>query len=134
MTTHLGNNGKFKVGDDLVGELLSCSVSEEVATVDDSAIGDAWDTHLIGSKKWTMSATAMYDPGDDGQAALVVGASITVGYYPVGDGTGKKYRSGTGTVTKVGNSIQRNQRVEASIEIQGNGELAASVVPDSPPP
>lgn len=123
MTTHLGNNGKFKVGSDLVGELLNASVTEEAATVDDSAIGDAYDTHLVGSKKWSMSATAMYDPADDGQSALVVGASITVGYYPVGDATGSAYRSGTGTVTKIGNSIARNQRVEVAIDIEGNGAL-----------
>jgi hypothetical protein len=129
MTTHLGNSGKVRVdATHYVGELVSWSVEETVTTVDDSAIDDASDTHLVGSKAWTGQATCMYDPGDtNGQVPLAIGTTIDLALLPIGAATGSPILSGTATVTKVSVSGARNQRIEASFEFKGNGDLTHDV-------
>jgi hypothetical protein len=125
MTTHIGNEGTIKIGSNALGELRSWSIEETVETVDDSAIGDAADTHLVGSTAWTGEATCAYDPTDtNGQVALSIGASITLNVYGVGTTTGNKYLSGTATVTKVGRQASRNGLIEQSFSFKGNGALS----------
>lgn len=125
MTTHIGNEGTIKIGSNTLGELRSWSIEETVETVDDSAIGDASDTHLVGSKAWSGEASCAYDADDtNGQVALAIGASVALNVYAYGTTTGNKYLSGTVTVTKVGRQASRNGLIEQSFSFKGNGALS----------
>lgn len=130
MTTHRGNSGKAKIGgSNTVAELTAVEISESAAVIDDSQLSDDWDTHLIGSKSWKGTMTCWWDETDAaGQEACVIGAPITFGFYPAGDGSGATYRSGSGTVTSVGHTVARNQTVGRTIEVTGNGPLAQATV------
>jgi hypothetical protein len=127
MTTHIGNEGSVKFGSNAVGEVRSWSINEQAATVDDSAIGDSWDTHLVGSKSWDGEMECAYDPTDtDGQAAVRAGDSVTLNLYAVGPTTGNKYFTGTATIEKMGRQTSRNGLIVQSFTFKGNGQLSIS--------
>lgn len=129
MSTHHGKNGIVKVGANTVAEITDWSyeISGEVA--DDTAQGDDWNTHLAGQKSWTGEATANFDPTDtNGQLALSELASVTLNLYAYGSDTGKKYKQGTATVTKVGVSVPLRNKVTRTFSFQGNGPLTDQTV------
>lgn len=125
MSTHHGKDGIVKVGANTVAEMHDWSVEENAATVDDTAMGDSADTHLVGQTNWSGQATAGFDPTDtNGQLALTVGASVTLNLYPYGSTTGKKYKTGTATVTKVGIAVPMRNQTTRTFSFQGNGALS----------
>lgn len=129
MGTHHGNDGKAKIGSNQVAEVTGIRVTERASVADNSALGDAWDKHLGGPKNWEAEMTCWWDETDtNGQEACSVGASITFGYYPEGDGAGAAYRSGTGTIVEVGHELNRTATVGRTIRVQGNGALTQTTV------
>lgn len=129
MGTHIGNEGTVKIGSNVVAEVREWSITERAATVDDTAIGDAWDTHLVGTKSWNGSLTCHWDETDTtGQGALTVGASVTLGVYAEGATNGDTFYSGTATVTQIQRQGSLNGVVSAAFEFQGNGALASATV------
>lgn len=128
MATHIGNSGVGKIGSAAIGELTDIEIEETADTADDTQLTDAWDTHLVGGKKWTGGFNAHWDEGDTAQEAAIVGASITFGFYPEGTGAGSTYKAGTGTIVSVGMAVRRNQTVSRAIKVQGNGALTQATV------
>lgn len=129
MTTYHGNSGKIKIASNTVAEVKSFTVAEGVATVGDNAQGDTSDTHLVGRKNWNAQIEANHYKGDtNGQALLVIGASVSVKLYAVGDGTGMEELTGTATVT--GRTVVSDQEavVSLSLTLLGNGTLTHGVV------
>lgn len=130
MPVHHGKNGKVKLGAaNVVAEVTGFSVTETVAVSDTTAMGDTAQTHLTGIPGWTASIDGNYDPADaNGQNALVIGASVTVGLYTEGDGAGKKYLTGTASVTNIGRTASVSERVSFSVALTGNGALTQAAV------
>lgn len=129
MATHIGNEGTVKIGANTLAEVKSWSLTERAAVADDSAIGDAWDTHLIGSKSWDGEVECGWDETDsNGQGALTVGASVTLNLYPEGADSGDVYHSGTAAVIEIVHQQQRNAQVTARFRFQGNGALTHPTV------
>lgn len=129
MAVHHGKNGKVKLGNNVVAETTKFSVSETVAVADTTAQGDTAQTHLTGIPGWSAKVEGNYDPADTtGQAALTIGASVTIGLYSDGDATGKRYLTGTASVTAINFETPVNDRVTFSIDLTGNGALTKSTV------
>jgi len=128
MTTHHGNAGLMKVGANTVGEMKSWSISTSIETADDSAMGDAWKSHLVGQKKWSGEAEVHFDGADTAQAACIEGASIALAGYPEAAGSGAHYFTGTATVTKVDVKATMNDIVSMSVSFEGNGALTRTTV------
>lgn len=128
MATHLGIEGQVKIGANTVAEVVNFSVESTANTADDSAIGDAWATHLVGMKSWSGSITCHWDETDtNGQEAMTVGASVTLNLYPEGSTTGDKYMTGTATITSVGVNVSGNDAViQRTFGFTGNGALTIS--------
>src|SRR4051812_11855657 len=127
MTTTAGNDGSLYIGSTIMAELKSWTVTEEATVVDDSALGDIADTHIAGkfTKRWTAEAEVMWDSTDaNGQEACTIGASVTLNLYPAGNTTGKKYKTGTASITSVGVAVSRGPTVSRTLRFQGNGALA----------
>jgi len=130
MTTYHGNSGKIKIGANTVAEVKNFTVTEGVGTVGDNAQGDTSDTHLVGRTNWNAQIEANHYKGDtSGQALLIIGASVAVKLYAVGDGTGAEELTGTATVT--GRTVVSDQEsvVSLSLTLLGNGTLTHAVVP-----
>jgi hypothetical protein len=124
MANHTGNEGKVSVGGNVVAEVRSWSLDLSVATVDDTVIGDDWETHKTLQKNWSGSAEVFWDETDTAQSACTVGASVALILYPEGNDSGDTYWSGTATVEKWTIKGTHNGMVEASIGFKGNGALA----------
>lgn len=129
MTTHIGNQGKVKLSSNTVAEVTGFEMSVTNAVSDDSALSDAADTHLAGSYSWQATINAWWDETDtNGQEALTIGASVTLNLHPEGDDSGDVYYGGTATVIEITRMVRRNQTVEATFRLQGNGVLTRSTV------
>jgi hypothetical protein len=122
-----GKNGKIVVGSSgVVAEVTDWSVEESADTIDDTAMGPnvVAETHIPSLTSWTGSLSCNYDPTDaDGQVVMRAGQSMTAKLYPEGDATGKKYWSGTVTITKMGQSGAVKGKIAASFSFKGNGLL-----------
>lgn len=129
MATHIGRDGKIKVGSNAVAEVRSFSIEETGDTVEDTVMTDTARTYLATLTSFTGSADVFWDETDtNGQGALTVGSSVTINFYPEGDDTGDTYYSGSAIVTGVSRSSSFDGMVEASISLQGSGALTASTV------
>ena len=129
MAVHHGKNGKVKLTTNVVAEVTKFSISQTVGDSDTTAMGDTDQTHLVGIPGWTGKIEGNYDPADTtGQNALTIGASVTVGLYTDGDGSGKKYFSGTASVVAINREAAFTERVTFAIDVKGNGALTSSTV------
>jgi len=129
MATHIGRDGIVKVGSNAVAELRSFSIEETGDTVEDTVMTDTARTFIPTLTSFTGSADVYWDETNTtGQGALTVGSSVTIAFYPEGDGGGDTYYSGTAIVTGVSRSASFDGMVEASITLQGSGALTSSTV------
>lgn len=129
MANHVGNEGTVKVGSNAIGEIKSFEITEEIGTVDDTVMGDTWETHKTIQKNWSGSVSVLWDEADtQGQAACTVGASITLNCYPEGDGAGDSYLTGTASIISRQIQSSHNGLVEMTIQFKGNGALSLTTV------
>lgn len=129
MAVHHGKNGKVKLGSNAVAAVQKFSVNQNVEAADTTVMGDTWQTHLPGIPGWSGSVECLYDPADtNGQVALEIGDSVTLGLYTDGDAVGKKYLTGTATVTSIPIETDMKGAVKVSFNFQGNGALTSSTV------
>ncbi|OHV85955.1 phage tail tube protein [Ensifer sp. LCM 4579] len=129
MAVHHGKNGKAKLGSNAVASVQKFSVNQNVEAADTTVMGDTWQTHLTGIPGWSGSLECLYDPADtNGQVSLGIGDSVTLGLYTDGDATGKKYLTGTASVTSIPIEADMKGAVKISFNFQGNGALTESTV------
>ncbi len=130
MATSTGNAGLVKVADTTaVIKMLTYSLSEATEIVDDSAVLDPSDTHLIGTNNWSGSLNCYWDPTDTaGQEILKNGTSIVLGFYPDGDAVGKIKKVGTATISGVETTSGRNATNTINFSFTGNGVLVESSI------
>lgn len=132
MATHWGNEGVVKLGANTVAEVTDFEFTETVTTIDDTSMGDTYKSHIAGSgiKEWSGSMTCHWDETDtNGQAAMTVGASVTLNLYPEGATSGDTYWSGTATITSRAQSQKMDgETIKATFQFQGNGALSRNTV------
>lgn len=129
MAVRHGKEGKVLLGANAVAEITRIEIVENVETGDSTVMGDSAQTHLTGIPSWSGSLECRYDPEDtNGQAALTIGASVTLNAYLQDNVSGRKYHTGTASVT----SITKNGAFDgvgvAQFSFQGNGALTESTV------
>ncbi len=129
MATHTGSEGTVKVGSDAIAEIRSYSLEETADTLEDTSMGDSARTYKSSLKTFTGTVDVFWDETDTaGQGALTNGAEVTLAVYPEGDASGDTYYSGSAIVTGVSRTASFDGMVEASISVQGTGDLTATTV------
>lgn len=129
MANHTGNAGSVTISANAVAEILSFSLSEGVNVIDSTAIGDAADTHEVGTVNWNASISCFWDETDStGQEALTIGASVAVHLLPEGAGSTNIDFNGQASVTSIERSVANNSIITASFSIQGDGALTRTVL------
>jgi hypothetical protein len=129
MATHTGSEGTVKVGSNAIAEIRSYSLEETADTLEDTSMGDGARTYKPSLKTFTGTVDVFWDETDTtGQGALTNGAEITLAVYPEGDASGDTYYSGSAIVTGVSRTASFDGMVEASISVQGTGDLTATTV------
>ena len=131
MSTFKGNDGIVKLGTsggtNIVGEVKSYSLEHTSDTVEDTAMGDGSRTHVATLKSFSGSLDVFWDDGDtNGQGAFVVGNTIELNLYPAG--ASDTYYSGSAIVTGVSRTGSFDGMVEASLSVQGTGDLETTTV------
>jgi len=129
MATHTGNEGIIKSGANAIAEVTAWSLEEAAELIPDTAIGDAYDTHLVGTKSWSGSLNCHWDESDStGQETLKAGLQVTVDLFPEGDASADIHFSGTATIDSVTRSGELNGVVEFSVNFTGTGALTEAAV------
>ena len=129
MATHTGSEGTVKVGANAIAEIRSYSLEETADTLEDTSMGDSARTYKSSLKTFTGTVDVFWDETDTtGQGALTNGAEVTLAVYPEGDASGDTYYTGSAIVTGVSRTASFDGMVEASISVQGTGDLTATTV------
>lgn len=129
MAIHYGVGGVAKLGSDVIAAITQWSTSETIETIDTTVIGATSHTHIVDVSEWSGALEAQYDTADtDGQLALTIGSSVTLKLYDDGTASGKKYKSGTATVTGVSLDTSVSSIVSISFSFKGNGPLTTLTV------
>jgi len=124
-----GNSGDVTISAAIVAEVLSFSLTEGVNVIDDTVIGDAADTHLVGTTNWSGSLSCFWDSTDSaGQEAMVIGASLEVHLRPEGAGATNIDFNGTASITSIERAVANNAIVTANFSFQGTGALTRTVL------
>ena len=131
MTTHAGKEGLVKIGINTIAEVNGWSIDESIAVADSTSLDNVngWKTHKQTWKEWSGKVDCWWDPSNtNGQNALVLGASVTIGFFANGDQTGDIKYSGVATVTSISKNIELEGLVKASFSFTGNGILNSTIV------
>lgn len=129
MANHTGLEGIIKVGTAVLAEVTKWSIDEKADTIEDTSMGDTSRTYKTGLKSYSGSVDCHWDPTDtNGQGALAVGATATLGLYPEGTGTTAHYYSATVIVTGVSPQGGMSDLVERNFTFQGIGALGTATV------
>lgn len=127
MATIKGNSGVVKIAANAIAELTGFTITETGGTAEDTALGDTARTYLAdGLPTWTATINGHWYLGDtNGQALIVIGASLGLSFNPAGTGSGTSKLDGTGIVTQVQHGeIGNGAVVPFSAQVQGTGALA----------
>ena len=131
MASHKGNDGSIVVaGSGTVGEVKSFSIETSAGTAETTTMGSYAATHVPTITSWTASVDVLFDPADtDGQVALQVGIDeVAVKFQMNGTATGDTYYSGNALVTGHSRNSSYDGMIEASISLQGSGDLTTGTV------
>lgn len=126
MATIKGNSGVVKIGANAIAELTGFTITETGGTTEDTALGDTARTYLAdGLPTWTAAISGHWFIGDtNGQALLVIGASLALSFNPAGTAASTPKLDGTGIVTQVQHGeIGNGVVVPFSAQVQGTGAL-----------
>lgn len=129
MAKRHGKDGVVKIGSNAM-KTTKWTLTETVAVADDTDMGDAAKTHLVGIPGWSAQIDAWMNKAETtGQGALTIGASVTLNLYDDGTATGAAYHTGTATVTQIGHNVDINNTISVSFTAEGNGALTHPTAP-----
>lgn len=124
MAVTKGSEGLVKIGANTIAEVKSYSIEESADTVETTSMGDAARTYRPSLTTFTGTIECHWDEADtNGQAALTIGAEVTLNLYPEGDTSGSYY-TGSVIITGVSRAGAMDDVVSATYSFQGNGELS----------
>ncbi len=129
MANHVGSEGTVHIGTTAIAELRSWELTVENNQIDDSTLADTWDTHAVGSSRWSGSATAFWDETDtNGQEAIDIGTKVLIKFYPEGSSATDIYYQGTASPSQITRRASRNNMVEVEFNFVGDGTLTQTNV------
>ena len=128
MATFDGNGGSVSFNATVIGELTAWTLDAEVDVLDDTVMGDNWETKKGGRGKWSGGATAFLDYDDAQQAAIIADIAVA---DPTGDSVAMIYlvataKTFTGNMIVSGFSVSQPKDgvVEVTFNFVGNGALS----------
>lgn len=129
MAATIGNAGQLNIGVNKILNLISVDWAETAEVPESTALGDAWKTFLEGGTKgFTANASGYRDEADTtGQAVLLIGAKVTLLFYPDGIGTGLPSLTGDVIISGDSASMANDTTNPISFTMQGTGAFTAAV-------
>lgn len=127
LTTVHTRNGAMYLGTGTavpIAEVVEFSLSISFDTVDDSAMGDSWETRARGANKWAGSANGNFDDGQSLLFDLCTSSTATKAYFYMDRSVTANYYYGTIWPKDVGPSASRTDIAKTSLTFDGTGQLA----------
>ena len=124
-----GRGGKITWASGAVAEVGTWSISDDIDVIEDTAMSNGATslakTYLQGNASKKAQVSGSYDPTDsDGQVAINAATGpATLVLYPEGDGSGKKYWTGSALRT----GFQVNGEVNGKINWTGSFQFTGAV-------
>lgn len=128
MPRYKGHEGAIEVGASPVGEVESFDITTTVAEQDANVMGSDWTDVEGGQLSASGSINVLRDRSDAGQAALVVGATVTLTLFPEGDTTALTSLSGDFLVTERGITTSVGDLVKTSYSVRNKGAVTETAV------
>jgi hypothetical protein len=128
MTVITGLGGKVKVDTVPIAEVNSWEMTQTVETKDFHTMGDAYMRSIATIKSASGSIEVFYDPADDGQNALALGASVALSLYPAGDATGKIYIDVDAIITEIGSPVAKGDEIVTNFSWKATGAWTEETV------
>lgn len=124
MARTLGRDGVVKVGSNAVAEVTGWTLDQTAGTIDGTVLGDTWAQNDADVNSWSGTVECKWDDTDaTGQEAMTVGATVTLGLYPEGDGVGAYEYAGDAIITSISGAGATGGHVTRSIGFTGAGAL-----------
>jgi hypothetical protein len=123
-----GKDGIVRVGANDVMHVQSWNLDPQAEVVQGWGMGDEWKTSFTGVKSYSGSFEVYDDPADPAQIALVLGAEITVEFYPGGDALGSAYFQGSVVITGTPRSGSKDGIPTLTYNFTGSGALVPLTV------
>ena len=130
MATIHGSDGVIKVGSGFaaLGHIQTWSLDVKADVLEGYSMGDDWKSAKSGVRSWSGSVECYFDTADAGQGAIAAGDTVSVNFYPAGEGTGNSYYSGTVVVTGAPVSAEKDGFVLQSFSFKGSGALSSGAL------
>jgi len=128
MARYKGHEGAGKVGSDSIGEVEGFDLEHSVMELDANVQGSSWTDVEAGQASMSGTINVLRDPADAGQAALVVGTSVTLSLYPEGETTSLTEITGDFLVTGRSYSSTVGDLVKDSLTIRNKGAITIGSV------
>jgi hypothetical protein len=129
-----GRGGKITYASGAVAEIGNWTMSDDIDVIEDTAMSNGATslakTFIQGNSNKKVQLSGSYDPADsDGQVAMMAatGAANLV-LYPEGDGSGKKYWTGSALRTGFQVAGEVNGKINFSASFQFSGTVSYSTV------
>lgn len=128
MACYVGKDGIVTIDSDAVGEITNFSIEETAEVLECTSMGDTYREYKVSFKNWTASIDTRWDPDDSGQVNAVVGATVTVAFYPEGNTAADTKITGSAIIIGVTETAAFDGLVERSLSLQGTGALTRTTV------
>lgn len=129
MATTNGREGVVKIGANTVLEVTGFTLEQSADTIEDTELSDTAKSFISDKTSWNGSVECHLDEDDStGQAAMTIGASVSLDLYPEGATSGDMHYSGSAIITGVSISNAIGSTVTASFTFQGTGTLTKAAV------
>lgn len=127
-TCYNGKLGALAVDGTNVARITSWNISESADTVECTAMGDSWKTHVTGISMWEGSCEAIFVDDAEGNSAagLTVGAEVTITAYPDNTVTGVNY-AGSAIITSIETSTAMDDVARVTVNFTGTGALTKDI-------
>ena len=101
MAIEKGFNGLIMIGANAIGEMFEYELSNRVTFEDTTPVGQTARRVTPMLEESSGRVTAYLDDSDTAQAAMTMGASVTLLHRPEGTGSGNPQRSVAATITEI---------------------------------
>lgn len=131
MAIFRGRDGVVEVGSDEVLRLQSWSFSETESQIETDAMGDTWGGTLGDIKRASGDIVFYLDDtaSANAQAAITLGAVVTLRLYEQGKATGRVYRTGSARISQISAPVTKGEVVTVTASWVSDGAWSTATVP-----
>jgi hypothetical protein len=130
MAIFRGRDGVVEVGTAAVLRLQSWTFQSTANIIEQDSMGDTWGGAVADINRAT-GEIVFYDDdtaSPNGQAALTIGATVTLRLYGRGNAAGRVYRTGSAIISSISHPVQKGEIVTQTAQWVSDGAWTTATV------